>query len=145
MGLKSWTVGQCGFSRRFGGLAGEWRMLVMSARSVIGDAGKDNERGLWLALLVAGGTAQMFSLCCEVPVAGGEGDGDEVGVSMTFDESEEVMLQLSKWSFCTVPMELALSDGSCQHLVSTLPMNFPGNERHLAFSDVYLIMLLLTL
>jgi hypothetical protein len=70
-------------------------MLVMSARSVIGDAGKDNERGFWQALLVAGGTS-MFSLWCEVPVAGGEGEEDEVGVSMTFDESEEVMLQLSK-------------------------------------------------
>jgi hypothetical protein len=92
MGLKSWTVGHCEISRRFGGLTGEWRMLVMSARSVIGDAGKDNERGFWLALLVAGRTVQVFSLWCEVVVAGGDGDEDEVGVSMKFDEFEEVML-----------------------------------------------------
>jgi hypothetical protein len=96
MGLKSWTVGHCEISRRSGSLIGEWRRLVMYARSVIGDAGKDNERGFWLALLVAGGTVQVFSLWCEVVVAGGEGNEDEVGVIMTSEESEEVMLQLSR-------------------------------------------------
>lgn len=66
----------------------------MPARSGIGDAGKDNEQAFWLASLREGDTAQIFSLCSNVAVAGGDGDEKMVGVSVIFDEPEEVVRQL---------------------------------------------------